>query len=125
MSLGSRINDIRKEKNISIDELSELSGVPKGTLSKITAGITTKPSIDTVKAIARALDCSLDDFDDNPSSVKKMNHEQSSATELESLVHQLKPEQAVLMVKIIERALAMKPETYAYVCENTRDLWKG
>ena len=52
-------------------------------------------------------------------------HEQSSATELETLVHQLRPEQAVLMVKIIERALAMEPETYAFVCENTRDLWKG
>lgn len=64
MSLGSRINEIRKEKNISIDELSEKSGVPKGTLSKITAGITTSPTLDTVKAIARALDCRLDDFDD-------------------------------------------------------------
>ncbi|MBQ8698542.1 MAG: LexA family transcriptional regulator [Schwartzia sp.] len=66
MSLGSRINEIRKEKNISIDDLCERSGVPKGTLSKITAGITTSPTLDTVKAIARALDCRLDDFDDFP-----------------------------------------------------------
>lgn len=67
MSLGSRINEIRREKNISIDELSDLSGVPKGTLSKITAGITTNPTLETVKAIARALGCRLDDFDDDPS----------------------------------------------------------
>lgn len=66
MSLGSRINEIRREKNISIDELCERSGVPKGTLSKITAGITSSPTLDTVRAIAEALECRLDDFDDNP-----------------------------------------------------------
>lgn len=66
MSLGSRINEIRREKQVSIDELCVRSGVPKGTLSKITAGITTSPTLDTVRAIAKALDCRLDDFDDNP-----------------------------------------------------------
>lgn len=66
MSLGERINTIRKEKKISLDELVEKSGVPKGTLSKITAGITTNPTLDTVQAIAKALGCRLDDFDDTP-----------------------------------------------------------
>lgn len=66
MSLGSRINEIRKEKKISIDDLCARSGVPKGTLSKITAGITTNPTLDTVQAIARALGCRLDDFDEMP-----------------------------------------------------------
>ena len=66
MSLGSRINEIRKEKKISIDDLCARSGVPKGTLSKITAGITTNPTLDTVQAIARALGCRLDDFDEKP-----------------------------------------------------------
>lgn len=65
MSLGSKINEIRKRKGLSIDELCELSGIPKGTLSKITAGITTSPTLDTVRAIANALGCKLDDFDDS------------------------------------------------------------
>jgi len=64
MELGKRINELRKAKGISIEELCALSGVPKGTLSKITAGITPNPTLDTVKAIARALGCRLDDFDD-------------------------------------------------------------
>lgn len=72
MSLGSRINEIRRKKGISIDDLSEKSGVPKGTLSKITAGITTSPTLDTVKAIARALDCRLDDLDDEIPQNKKI-----------------------------------------------------
>lgn len=66
MALGDRINELRKEKGISIDELCIRSGIPKGTLSKITAGITANPTLDTVKALAKALECRLDDFDDEP-----------------------------------------------------------
>lgn len=66
MTLGENINKIRKEKGISIDELCRLSGVPKGTLSKITAGITANPTLDTIQAITRALNCRLDDLDDSP-----------------------------------------------------------
>lgn len=66
MSLGNKINEIRKRKGLSIDDLCELSGIPKGTMSKITAGITTSPTLDTVRAIANALECKLDDLDDSP-----------------------------------------------------------
>lgn len=65
MSLGSRINEIRKQKGLSIDDLCARSGIPKGTLSKITAGITTSPTLDTVRDIAKALECRLDDLDDS------------------------------------------------------------
>ena len=86
MNLGERINKIRKEKGISIDELCELSGIPKGTLSKITAGITTNPTLDTVKAIARALGCRLDDFDDFP--VPENKKSPSLSDEDEKLLNQ-------------------------------------
>jgi len=60
-----RINEIRKQRGMTIEELSERSGIPVSTLKKISAGITTNPSLDTVKAIARALDCTLDDLADD------------------------------------------------------------
>lgn len=63
-----KINDMRKHIGMSIDELSEKSGVPKGTLSKITAGITKNPSIDTVKAIVHTMGFTFDDLDDFPRS---------------------------------------------------------
>ncbi|MCI8594991.1 MAG: helix-turn-helix transcriptional regulator [Oscillospiraceae bacterium] len=66
MSLSSKINELRKQKGLSIDELCQKSGIPKGTLSKITAGITTSPTLDTVCAIANALECTLDDLSDKP-----------------------------------------------------------
>lgn len=87
MSLGSRINDIRKEKKISIDELCLRSGVPKGTLSKITAGITTNPTLDTVQAIAKALDCRLDDFDDAP--IKNAPSQRDEADEIADVYRKL------------------------------------
>lgn len=60
-----KITQIRKQKGISIDDLVVLSGVPKGTLSKISAGITKNPSLETMSAIAKALDCTIDDFRDD------------------------------------------------------------
>jgi len=62
-----KINIFRKQKGISVEELSKLSGVPLGTLSKITAGITKNPNLETVRSIAYALGCTLDDFDNKPS----------------------------------------------------------
>ena len=46
-------NDLRKKSNMSLDEISIKSGVPKGTLSKITSGITKNPSIETMKGTGR------------------------------------------------------------------------
>lgn len=59
-----KINEIRKAQKLSVDELCQLSGVAKGTLAKITAGITKRPRIQTVQAIARALNVSVDVFAD-------------------------------------------------------------
>lgn len=46
---------------MSVDDLVEISGIPKGTLSKITAGINTNPTLSTIEAICKALDCSIDE----------------------------------------------------------------
>jgi len=59
-----KIGEIRKQKGMSIEDLAARSGVPISTLSKISAGITKDPKLETVKAIAKALGCSLSDFDD-------------------------------------------------------------
>ena len=57
---------LMKQAGLTIDDLAERSGVPKGTLNKIINGYTRDPQIETVKSIARALDCTLEDFDDSP-----------------------------------------------------------
>ena len=63
MELGAIISEKRKQAGLTIDELAAKSGVPKGTLNKIINGYTRDPQIET---IARALNCTLEDFDDSP-----------------------------------------------------------
>lgn len=61
------IKVFRKEKGLTLEALSEESGVPVSTIKKISAGITTDPNLSTIKAIASALGCTLDDFSDGSS----------------------------------------------------------
>lgn len=58
------IQELKKKKGLTIEELSALSGVPIGTLNKILSGQTKDPKLETLKAISRVLGCTLDDFDD-------------------------------------------------------------
>lgn len=70
------INQLKKEKGLTNEELSQKSGVPLGTLSKITSGITKDPKLETLKSIARVLNCSLDDFDDNSNINTNINEDE-------------------------------------------------
>lgn len=47
---------------MSIDQLVEASGIPKGTVTKVLTGVSQNPSLETVKAIAYAMDLTLDDL---------------------------------------------------------------
>ena len=58
------IQELKKEKGLTIEELSAKSGVPIGTLNKILSGQTKDPKLETLKALTRVLGCSLDDLDD-------------------------------------------------------------
>jgi phage repressor protein C with HTH and peptisase S24 domain/DNA-binding Xre family transcriptional regulator len=55
-----RLKQIKSEKKITNDQLSELTGIPLGTLSKILAGISDSPKLSNIVAICAALECSVD-----------------------------------------------------------------
>ena len=55
-----RIKLLKSEKKITNDKLSELTGIPLGTLSKIMAGISDSPKLSNIIAICDALECTLD-----------------------------------------------------------------
>ena len=61
MNFNEFINFKRKQLNLSVDDLVRISGIPKGTLSKITACINTNPKLSTIEALCIALNCSLDE----------------------------------------------------------------
>lgn len=62
-----KINEYKKLLGITTEELSRRSGVPIGTLNKILSGATKDPKLETLKAIARVLGLTLNDFDDEAS----------------------------------------------------------
>ena len=61
-----KINEYKKKLGLTTEELSKRSGVPVGTLNKILSGATKDPKLETLKAIARVLGLTLNDFDDQP-----------------------------------------------------------
>ena len=60
MDYISRIKQVKNEKKITNEKLSELTGIPLSTVSKILAGISDSPKLSNMVLIARALDCTLD-----------------------------------------------------------------
>ncbi len=54
---------IKKEKGVTTEEISRVSGVPIGTLNKIFSGQTTDPKYETIKAVCAALNISLSELD--------------------------------------------------------------
>lgn len=67
------INELKKKKGLTSEQLSKKSGVPLGTLNKILNGTTKDPKLETLKSLARVLDCKLDDFDDSHNKEEKSN----------------------------------------------------
>lgn len=55
-----RIKLVKSQKKITNERLSEMSGVPLGTLSKLLAGMNESPKLSNIVAICSALDCSVE-----------------------------------------------------------------
>lgn len=60
MDYIDRIKQLKNQKKITNDMLSEMTGIPLGTLSKILAGFSESPKLSNIVAICHALGCSLD-----------------------------------------------------------------
>ncbi|MDU4953443.1 helix-turn-helix domain-containing protein [Clostridium sp.] len=72
--LGDNIRKIRKEKKISINNLSKLTGISLGYLSDLENNKATNPSIDKLNLIASKLGVPVDSFfDRNPILNKNIN----------------------------------------------------
>lgn len=109
-----KIVEYKKKLGLTNEELSNLSGVPKGTLDKILSGITKDPKLGTLKALARVFNCTLDDFDDFANS----NIEDDSLSSEESiLVSNYKNLNQLGKTKLIEYSVDLV-ETPKYVSDD-------
>ena len=64
MDIGEKLGEYRRLAGMTIEELANRSGVPKGTLNKILSGETKSPTLGVMSAVARALGRTLNDFDE-------------------------------------------------------------
>ena len=55
-----RIKKLKNQKKLTNERLSELSGIPLGTLSKMLAGMNDSPKLSNIVAICNALDCTVE-----------------------------------------------------------------
>ena len=53
---------MKEERKLTTKQISELSGIPESTISRILSGQTDNPSFDTICALVRAMGGSLDEF---------------------------------------------------------------
>ena len=80
--LADYLRKLKEKKNVTNQELSDLSGVPIGTINRIMARQTDNPSFQTVCDIVIALDGSLDDLAGIKSTVEKEGHNTALSMEM-------------------------------------------
>ena len=62
MSLAENVKYYQELKNMTTAEFASAANLPADTINKIRAGATQNPSMDTLKRMATALGCSIDDL---------------------------------------------------------------
>lgn len=61
-----RLNNLKKQCGMTLEQISQASGVPRGTLNKLFAGQTKDPQLGTVTAVLHCMGYTLDDLDPRP-----------------------------------------------------------
>ena len=61
MTFGEKIKNLRKERNLTIKQLSELSGLSTVTINFYELG-KIKPNLISVQKLAKALNCDFDEL---------------------------------------------------------------
>jgi transcriptional regulator with XRE-family HTH domain len=105
---GNKIKVMRIEKGISLNKLSELTGISKSYLSLIERNIQKNPSIDILSKLAKALEMEVEDLvrreqEDNELFCKGIPSVKSKIKlEIEISGDQLTPEKLIQIKELID-----------------------
>ena len=69
MELREKLFRLKEARGLTTEALSGRSGVPKGTINKLLTGETRNPTSQTLKKLAEALDCPLEELLGKPSEI--------------------------------------------------------
>lgn len=65
------IAERKRELKLTNQMISDSTGIALSTLDKITSGANTNPKLDTLQELAKVLQCTLDDFADEPAGTQQ------------------------------------------------------
>jgi transcriptional regulator with XRE-family HTH domain len=65
-AVADRIEELCKQKGITLNKLSTISGVTQSTLNNITSGVSNNPTISTIKKLCDGLGINIIEFFDTP-----------------------------------------------------------
>lgn len=57
-----KLKELKDAKNLTIKQLADKANLAEGVAAKIFSGINDNPTVETLKKLAGALDCIVDDF---------------------------------------------------------------
>ena len=103
-----RLKKIKKERKLTNEQLSELSGVPFGTLNKILGTETKETNISTVIKLAKALGVSAEELIFGKSTT--INNIEKEEQDLLDLYRQLHDDDKIRIVAKMEQMIEDYPE---------------
>ena len=71
----------KKLRKMTNKTLAEATGLPEGTISRIASGQTKEPTVKTLRLLAQALNCTIDDLQTDENAEKSGIYEQLSENE--------------------------------------------
>lgn len=80
IDIGQRLKDLRKEKGLTQEELSERTDLTKGYVSQLENNISS-PSLDTLMDLLEVLGCSPSEFFDEKSNQQKVIYHKEDTTD--------------------------------------------
>lgn len=66
VALRQRISNLVKSKNLNLNKLATLAGIPTSTITSFMAGKSNDPTMSTMLHICEAFELSLSEFFDDP-----------------------------------------------------------
>lgn len=106
---AQKIRLYKVKLDISNNDLAERTGLPVTTISRICSGSTKNPTLNTVKLLAKALDCSVEELMDYTDGVSPYFFDETTAT----LAQELKKNEELKL--LFETTMMLPPEKINYL----------
>jgi transcriptional regulator with XRE-family HTH domain len=117
--LAMRMVYYKKKLGLTNEKLAKMADLPVNTISRISSGATKEPTLKTLKKIAKALDCTIDDLqpggtiepyylDEEAAQLAQEVYENPNLRVLFDASRKLSPDDIKAVIEIVKRMQATK-----------------